>query len=99
MSNTSHSGVGYYAQAARTTLNPCVLVFFLFSRLTSKTPRPLLILGFRAGVLRQPARDLLSDKRTQRSKDETPEGKPLRYLLNRGFSPRVYHIKQNSDTN
>jgi hypothetical protein len=24
-SNTSHSGVGYYAPAARTTLNPCVL--------------------------------------------------------------------------
>jgi hypothetical protein len=25
-SNTSHSGVGYYASAARTTLNPCVLL-------------------------------------------------------------------------
>jgi hypothetical protein len=28
-SNTSHSGVGYYAPAARTTLNPCV--FFPFT--------------------------------------------------------------------
>jgi hypothetical protein len=24
--NTSHSGVGYYALAARTTLNPCVFL-------------------------------------------------------------------------
>jgi hypothetical protein len=40
----------------------CVLVFFPFSRLTSKKLRPLLILGFRAGALRHPARDLLSDK-------------------------------------
>jgi hypothetical protein len=24
--NTSHSGVGYYAPAARTTLNPCVFL-------------------------------------------------------------------------
>jgi hypothetical protein len=24
--NTTHSGVGYYALAARTTLNPCVLL-------------------------------------------------------------------------
>jgi hypothetical protein len=39
----------------------CVLVFFPFSRLTSKTPRPLLILGFRVGALRHPAGDLLSD--------------------------------------
>jgi hypothetical protein len=28
-SNTSHSGVGYYAPAARTTLNPCVLLCVL----------------------------------------------------------------------
>jgi hypothetical protein len=40
----------------------CVLVFFPFSQLTSETPRPLLILGFRAGALRHPAGDLLSDK-------------------------------------
>jgi hypothetical protein len=39
----------------------CVLVFFPFSQLTSETPRPLLILGFRAGALRHPARDFLSD--------------------------------------
>jgi hypothetical protein len=60
-SNTSHSGVGCYAPATRTTLNPCVLVFFPFSRLTRETPRPLLILGFRAGALRHPAGDFLSD--------------------------------------
>jgi hypothetical protein len=33
-----------------------------FSQLTSKTPKPLLILGFRAGALRHPDGDLLSDK-------------------------------------
>jgi hypothetical protein len=61
-SNTSHSGVGYYAPAARTTLNPCVFLSssLLFQR-SSKTPKPLLILGFRAGALRHPAGDLLSD--------------------------------------
>jgi hypothetical protein len=61
-SNTSHSGVGYYAPAARTTLNPCV--FLSSSRLfqlSSRTPKPLLILGFRVGALRHPAGDLLSD--------------------------------------
>jgi hypothetical protein len=62
-SNTSHSGVGYYAPAARTTLNPCV--FLSSSRLlqlSSRTPKPLLILGFRAGALHHPDGDLLSDK-------------------------------------
>jgi hypothetical protein len=39
----------------------CVLVFFPLFRLTSKTPRPLLILRFSAGALRHPAEDLLSD--------------------------------------
>jgi hypothetical protein len=50
--NTSHNGVGYYAPAARTTLNPCV--FLCSSRLhpAGKTLRPLLILGFRAGAFR-----------------------------------------------
>jgi hypothetical protein len=60
--NTSHSGVGYYAPVARTTLNP--FVFLSSSRSlqrSSKTPKPLLILGFRAGALRHPAGDLLSD--------------------------------------
>jgi hypothetical protein len=60
--NTSHSGVGYYDLAARTTLNPCV--FLRSSRSyqrSSKTPKPLLISGFRAGALRHPAGDLLSD--------------------------------------
>jgi hypothetical protein len=39
----------------------CVLVFFPLFQLTRKTLRPLLILGFRAGALRHPAGDLLSD--------------------------------------
>ena len=39
----------------------CALVFFPLFQLTSKTLRPLLILGFRAGALRHPAGDLLSD--------------------------------------
>jgi hypothetical protein len=61
-SNTSHSGVGYYAPAARTTLTPCVfLSSSRSSQRSSKTPKPLLILGFRAGALRHPAEDLLSD--------------------------------------
>jgi hypothetical protein len=58
-SNTFHSGVGYYAPAARTTINPCV--FLSSSQRSSKTPKPLLISGFRAGALRHPAGDLLSD--------------------------------------
>jgi hypothetical protein len=29
--NTSHSGVGYYAPAARTTLNPCVFLCSFFA--------------------------------------------------------------------
>jgi hypothetical protein len=61
-SNTSHSGVGCYAPVARTTLNPCAfLCFFPLFQLISKTPRPLLILGFRAGALRHPTGDLLSN--------------------------------------
>jgi hypothetical protein len=61
-SNTSHSGVGYYAPAARTTLNPCVFLSSSRSfRRSSKTPKPLLISGFRAGALRHPVGDLLSD--------------------------------------
>jgi hypothetical protein len=39
----------------------CVHVFFPLFQLISKTLRPLLILGFRAGALRHPARDLLFD--------------------------------------
>jgi hypothetical protein len=61
-SNTSHSGVGYYAPAARTTLNPCVFLSSSCSfQRSSRTPKPLLILGFREGALRHPAGDLLSD--------------------------------------
>jgi hypothetical protein len=41
--NTSHSGVGYYAPAARTTLNPCVFLCSSRFHLTCKTLRPLLI--------------------------------------------------------
>jgi hypothetical protein len=61
-SNTSHSGVGYYAPAARTTLNPCVSLCSSPSlQRSSETPKPLLISGLRAGALRHPARDLLFD--------------------------------------
>jgi hypothetical protein len=60
--NTSHSGVGYYAPATRTTLNPCVFLHSSHSyQRSSKTPKPLLISGFRAGALHHPAGDLLSD--------------------------------------
>jgi hypothetical protein len=59
--NTSHGGVGYYAPAARTTLNPCVFLCSSHFHLTGKTLRLLLILGFRAGAFRHPAVDFLSD--------------------------------------
>jgi hypothetical protein len=39
--NTSHSGVGYYAPAARTTLNPCVFLCSFIAKQTGKTLRPL----------------------------------------------------------
>jgi hypothetical protein len=62
-SNTSHSGVGFYAPAARTTLNPCVFLSSSHSfQQSSKTLKPLLISGFRAGALRHAAGDLLSDR-------------------------------------
>jgi hypothetical protein len=53
--NTAHSGVGYYALASWTTLNPCVFLCSSRLHLTCKTLRPLLILGFRAGVFHHPA--------------------------------------------
>jgi hypothetical protein len=59
--NTSHSGVGYYALAAQTTLNPCVFLCSSRFYLTGKTLKPLLILGFRAGAFRHLAGDFLSD--------------------------------------
>jgi hypothetical protein len=60
--NISHSGVGCYDPAARTTLNPCVFLCSSRFHLTGKTLRPLLILGFRAGAFHHPAGDFLSDK-------------------------------------
>jgi hypothetical protein len=60
-SNITHSGVGYYALAARTTLNSCVFLCSSVHLTTSKTLRPLLILGFRAGALCHPDGDFLSD--------------------------------------
>jgi hypothetical protein len=61
-SNTSHSGVGYYAPADRTTLNPRAFLCTAPSlHQSSETPKPLLISGLRAGALRHPAGDLLSD--------------------------------------
>jgi hypothetical protein len=41
--NTAHSGVGYYAPAARTSLNPCVFLCSSCFHQTSKMLRPLLI--------------------------------------------------------
>jgi hypothetical protein len=61
-SNTTHSGVGYYAPAARTTLNPGVFLCSPPNLVTGKTPRPLLILGLRAGAFRHSTGDFLSDK-------------------------------------
>jgi hypothetical protein len=62
MSNTTHSGVGYYAPTARTTLNPRVFLCVHPPNLvTSRTLRPFLILGFRAGAFRHLARNFLSD--------------------------------------
>jgi hypothetical protein len=49
----------------------CVLVFFPLFQLTSKTLRPLLILGFRAGALHHPTGDLLSDKGDHRAPNAT----------------------------
>jgi hypothetical protein len=60
-SNITHSGVGYYAPVARTTLNSCVFLCSFLHLATSKTLRPLLILGFRVGALHHPAGDFLSD--------------------------------------
>jgi hypothetical protein len=53
--NPTHSGVGYYAPAARTTLNPRVFLSSSFIYQQAKRLSPLLILGFRAGALRHPA--------------------------------------------
>jgi hypothetical protein len=53
--NTAHSGVGYYAPAARTTINPCVFLCSSRFHIAGKTLRPLLILGFMAGAFRHPA--------------------------------------------
>jgi hypothetical protein len=68
-SNTTHSGVGYYAPAARTTLNHRVFLSSSPSlQRSSKTPKPLLLLGFRAGALRHPVGDFLSDTRVSQVK-------------------------------
>jgi hypothetical protein len=53
--NLSHSGVGYYASAAQTTLKPCVFLSSSFIYQQEKRLSPLLILGFRAGALCHPA--------------------------------------------
>ena len=54
-SNISHNGVGYYAPAARTTLNPCVFLCSSRIHLAGKTFRPIIILRFRAGAFRHTA--------------------------------------------
>jgi hypothetical protein len=77
-SNTSHSGVGYYAPAARTTLNPRVFLSTALSlHQSSETPKPLLISGLRAGALRHPAGDLLSDRREKCLPQWTYQGRGL----------------------
>jgi hypothetical protein len=53
--NPTHSGVGCYAPAARTTLNPRVFLSSSFIYQQAKRLSPLLILGFRAGALRHTA--------------------------------------------
>jgi hypothetical protein len=53
-SNTTHSGVGYYAPAARTTLNPCVFLSSSPNLQQAKRLSPLRILGLRAGAPRHP---------------------------------------------
>jgi hypothetical protein len=66
-SNTSHSGVGYYALAAQTTLTPRVFLCSAPSlHQSSETPKSLLISRLRAGALRHPAGDLLSDNAVNR---------------------------------
>jgi hypothetical protein len=67
--NTAHSGVGYYAPAARTTLNPCVFLCSSRIHLAGKMLRPLLILGFRAGAFRHPGRELPLRQISLRSMD------------------------------
>jgi hypothetical protein len=56
--NPTHSGVGYYAPVARTTLNHRVFLSSWFIYQQAKRLNPLLILGFRAGALRHPAEEL-----------------------------------------
>jgi hypothetical protein len=61
-SNTTHSGVGYYVPAARTTLNSYVFLHVHPESIQqAKRLGPLFILGFRAGAFRHPAGDFLSD--------------------------------------
>jgi hypothetical protein len=76
--NTSHSGVGCYAPAARTTLNPRAFLSIALSlHRSSETPKPLLISGLRAGALRHPAGDLLSDRLHQGSSAPKARRNPL----------------------
>jgi hypothetical protein len=91
-SNITHSGVGYYAPAARTTLNSCMFLCSLLHLATSKTLRPLLILGFRAGALRHLAGDFLSDIWRAR------QGLGFRFLLVFSLSMMVQIIEYRAKT-
>jgi hypothetical protein len=95
-SNTSHSGVGYYAPAARTTLNPCVLSRVLVCSstilVTSKTLRPLLILGIRAGAIRHPAGEIYPPT------FGTPGRGQLRFLLVFLLGMIVQIVEHRTDT-
>jgi hypothetical protein len=101
-SNTYHSGVGYYAPAARTTLNPCVFLSSSRSfQRSSKTPKPLLISGFRAGALRHPTGDLLSDTYPYLCRYGSLVGSPVPqrfniYIYKCQVYPSKYHYKISS---
>jgi hypothetical protein len=72
----------------------CVLVFFLLFQLTSKTLRPLLILGFWVGALRHPAGDLLSDTCLIRNKCEATQSRGLTSGSARWLTSRVRATQQ-----
>jgi hypothetical protein len=62
--NTTHSGVGYYAPAVRTTLNPCVLLCSSRIHLAGKTLRPPPHLRIYGGCVPPPGRRFSSPTKT-----------------------------------
>jgi hypothetical protein len=92
-SNTTLSGVGYYAPAARTTLNPYVFLCSSLRSLTSKTLKPLHILGLRAGALRHLARDF-----PLRHLARQVGGLGIRFLLVFSLSMMVQIVEHRAET-